>query len=74
MCKVHNSHLDKAGQTRRLPGVKNQTNDPHGEIKTPAKQIIKRNCAKENKKRTNEECVNIKGAFKHEALLNTGDI
>lgn len=54
--------------------MKNQTNDPHGEIKMPEKQIIKRNCAKENKKKTNEDGVNNKGAFKHDDLLNTGDI
>lgn len=58
--KVHNSQLEKAGYTGRLPGVKYLTNDPHGEIKMAAKQIIKRDTAKENEKRTNEGCINIK--------------
>lgn len=49
MCKVHNSQLDKAGNTRRVPGVEDPTNDPHGEIKTPAKQIIRRTQQKKKK-------------------------
>lgn len=51
MYKVHNSQLEKAGYTRRLPGVKDPTNDPHGEIKTPAKQIIKRDSVKKERKK-----------------------
>lgn len=46
-----------------LPGVKDLINDPHGEIKTAVKKIIKKDSAKENKKRTNEGCINIKQAI-----------
>lgn len=50
MYKVHNSQLEKAGYTRKLPGVEDPTNDPHGEINTPAKLIIKKDSVKKEKK------------------------
>lgn len=58
-----NSQLVRAGYTGRLPGVEDPSNDPHGEIKTAAKWIIKKDSAKKNKRRTNEGCINIKLAI-----------
>lgn len=56
MCKVHNSQLERAGYPRRLPGVKDQTNDPHGKNQRAEKsKKIKRDSSKG--KQEKDKCV-----------------
>lgn len=63
MRKVLNSQFKNAGYTGKLPRVEDRANDPHGEIKTAAKQRIKKDSAKNNKNGTNEGSINIKKAI-----------
>lgn len=70
MRKAHNSQLENAGYTRKLPEVGDPTNDPHGEITDTCKDHDKEGlCAQWGEDdETNKDCANIKQAFRTQEL------